>query len=89
MADGELPPGYAADDGAALRVRGDAAARVRRLDGRARGCVRYEPDGHGGVIETELAMRVLPEADRGARRSDDLGDVSELRALRAGRHRWD
>jgi hypothetical protein len=36
-----------------------------------------------------VPVRVLPEADRGALQVDAPGDVSELRTLRAGRHRWD
>jgi dipeptidase E len=88
VADGELPPGYAADDGAALVYVGTRLFECVASRPGAR-VVRYQPDGHAGVIESELPIRVLPEADRGARRFDNLGAVSELRALRAGRHRWD
>ena len=51
--------------------------------------VRISPDGFGGVREDEAPVRLLPGAANG---SDDLEEpygVSELRALRAGRHRWD
>ena len=87
MADGELPPGYAVDDGAALLYAGTRLLECVASTPGAR-VLRYEPDGHGDVIETELAIRVLAEADREARRSAAPGDISELRALRAGRHRW-
>ena len=98
VARGALPAGYAADDGAALLYEGvrlvecvgsRAGARVERVD----------PDGEGGVRERELGVRLLPGAARGGAVGAAVGDpgepleeprgVSELRALRAGRHRWD
>jgi peptidase E len=88
IVDGELPPGYAADDGAALVYAGTRLSECVSSRAGAR-IVRYRPDGLGGVVETELAVRVLPDADRGVGHGDAQGDISELRALRAGRHRWD
>jgi dipeptidase E len=88
VADGELPPGYAADDGAALVYSGTRLLECVASTPGSR-VLRYQPDGHGGVTETELAIRVLHDADHGVRRSEQPGDISELRALRAGRHRWD
>jgi peptidase E len=84
---GELPPGYAADDGAAVVYRGTRLAEcvVSRRGARV---VRVEPDARGGVTERAQAVRLLPGADEGEARAEPYG-VSELRALRAGRHRWD
>jgi dipeptidase E len=91
IASGALPPGYAVDDCAALLFTGTTMT----------GCVGSAPgarvigiraDGAGGTAEQELAVKPLP----GTRLTvDDAGDdgesygVSELRALRGGRHRWD
>jgi peptidase E len=88
IADGELPPGYAADDGAALVYAGTRLVECVSSRPGAR-IARYRPDGAGGVVESEMPVRVLPEADRGAGELAESGDVSELRTLRAGRHRWD
>ena len=88
VAVGELPPGYAADDGAALIYAGTRLLECVASRPGAR-VLRHQPDGRGGVTETELPVRVLLDAERGARRASVPGDVSELRALRAGRHRWD
>jgi dipeptidase E len=99
VAGGELPAGYAVDDGAALLVTGrsvDACVASRP----GAGASEVSPDGAGGVRERVLPVRLLPGAEGaggagvagGAGRPDalsrDIG-VSELRALRAGRHRWD
>ena len=88
VASGQLGAGYAADDGAALLYAGTAlsecvasrpGARVLRLrSGRAR-----------TVLETELSVRVLPGSERARRPPSEHYAVSELRALRAGRRRWD
>jgi dipeptidase E len=88
VADGELPGGYAVDDGAALVYIGTRLVECvgSRPDARV---VRVEPDGAEGVVERELPVRRLPDADDGVHGGDASGDVSELRALRAGRHRWD
>jgi hypothetical protein len=53
--------------------------------------MRITPDGDGGVHEQPLPVRLLPHAEgedapRGRTESDG---VAELRALRAGRRRWD
>jgi peptidase E len=84
---GKLPPGYAADDGAALVYHGtDLSECVASRDG-AR-VMRVEADGSGGVTEVSQHVRMLP----GSGHEDDAGEsfgVSELRELRAGRHRWD
>jgi peptidase E len=85
---GELAPGYAADDGAALLYAG---TRLRECVASRPGArlVHVAPDGSGGVEETELPVRLLPGASEpGPERSGAYG-VAEMRALRAGRHRWD
>jgi dipeptidase E len=89
VASGELPPGYAADDGAAVLFTGRRlSACVASREG-AR-VVRMTPDGTGGVIERECPVALLPGA------ADELNEdahepygVSEMRALRAGRHRFE
>ena len=99
IASGALPPGYAVEDCAAVLFAGtDLAACVSSRRG-AR-VLRITADGAGGTIERELAVTALPGAaeagpaattgHQGADRSgaDSFG-VSELRGLRAGRHRWD
>jgi dipeptidase E len=87
IASGELAPGYAADDGAALVYAGPQLVEcVASRDG-AR-VVRIEPDGEHGVIEVPQTVRLLPGAEREAAAAEPYG-VSEMRALRAGRHRWD
>ncbi len=53
VAGGELPTGYATDDGVGLVYRGTELAEVvSEEDGKA--AYRVEPDGSGGVIETRL-----------------------------------
>jgi dipeptidase E len=86
---GALPPGYAADDGAAIVYRGTRPAEcVASRDG-AR-VVRIQADGAGGTIRRTESMRLLPHAvgSTGEPEREPRG-VSELRALRAGRNRWD
>ena len=87
VATGALSDGYAADDGAALVfeettliecVASRAGARVLRI----------ESDHAGGAIERELPVRPLPGAQTPGAVAEPAA-VSELRALRAGRHRWD
>jgi peptidase E len=89
VAGGELPPGYAADDGAALLFTGRALAKCVASRRGAR-VVRVAPDGAGGVRETPLAVELLPDAAEhpGEDAAEPYG-VSEMRALRAGRHRFD
>jgi peptidase E len=86
---GVLAPGFAADDCAALVFHGTELAEcvVSRSGGRV---LRVEADGVGGTLNRTLPVRLLPHAAGGAREplSESRG-VSELRALRAGRQRWD
>ena len=85
---GALPPGYAADDGAALLFGGTRLLECVCSRPGAR-VVRVQPDETGGVTETPMPVRPLPGVEA-ACFDDALGyGVSELRALRAGRHRWD
>ena len=53
-----LPPGIALDDDVAVRYAGTEIVEVvsARADANA---YRVEPDGHGGVVETPLAARLL------------------------------
>jgi dipeptidase E len=89
VARGALPSGHAADDGAALLY--DGAELVECVGSRAGARVlRVEPDGEGGAVERPLAVRLLPGAALASReRPLESDGVEELRALRAGRHRWD
>jgi dipeptidase E len=89
VASGELPDGYAADDGAALLFEGTRLTECVASRQGAR-VVWMTADGAGGVNERAEPVRLLPGA------ALEVGDdghepygVSELRALRAGRHRWD
>jgi peptidase E len=88
VACGMLPAGYAADDGAALLYDGVELVECVASHHDAR-VMRVEPDGEGGVLETPVPVRLLPDAARGSEVGDEPYGVSELRALRAGRHRWD
>ncbi len=85
---GALPAGYAVDDGAALLYVGTRLAECVASHAGAR-VVRVDPDGEGGVRELPLPVRLLPGASHRAVDRDEPYGVSELRALRAGRHRWD
>jgi dipeptidase E len=92
VARGTLPSGHAASDGAALLF--DGGALVECVASRAGAHVlQVDPDGEGGVRERSLDVRLLPGAFPVAGPSldpaSDSYGVSELRALRAGRHRWD
>jgi peptidase E len=88
VAAGALPPGYAADDGAALLFAGTSLAECVASRAGAR-VLRVEPDGAGGVTERSLPVRIVAGADGLRSDQDEPYGVSELRALRAGRHRWD
>jgi dipeptidase E len=88
IAAGRLEGGYAADDGAALVFAGEtllacvASAPASRI-------LRLDADGRGGVAVEEMPTEVLSdESDHRPVEPEPYG-VSELRALRAGRHRWD
>jgi peptidase E len=94
VARGALPAGYAADDGAALLY--DGADLVECVASRAGARVmRVDPDGEGGVRQRPMAVRLLAGAEPsvvggvGSEPVEEPYGVSELRALRAGRHRWD
>ncbi len=88
VADGVLAAGYAADDGAALLFAGTRLAECVASQPGAR-VLQVRPDGAGGVREVPLPVRLLPGAERLEEDPDELSGVSEFRALRAGRHRWD
>jgi hypothetical protein len=51
--------------------------------------VRVTPDGTGGVDETDMEVQLLPDAEVGEDDHHESYGVSEMRALRAGRHRFD
>ncbi len=96
IATGALAPGYAADDCAALLFAGTELREC--VSSRIGATVsRVLADGAGGVVETPLPVRPLAEAtaqrpagiERGPRSEDDSYGISELRALRGGRRRWD
>jgi dipeptidase E len=86
VASGELPAGYAADDCAALLFAGTQLVECVASRPGAR-VLRVELDAGGEVTESELPVRLLAGASD--RESLPQIDVSELRALRVGRHRWD
>jgi dipeptidase E len=88
IAGGQLPPGYAADDGAALVFAGTQLVECVGSRPGAR-VVRLEPDGSGGLHEHGLPVRMLPGVEHREPESAEPYGVSELRALRAGRHRWE
>jgi peptidase E len=87
---GALPAGYALDDCAALVLFGTEVRECVSSRPGAR-VVRVSADGEGGTVESPMAVRVLPgavAADAPVGAGEPRG-VSEMRALRAGRHRWD
>jgi peptidase E len=91
VAGGELPPGYAADDCAALLFCGSALRECVASRPGAR-VVRLARDGAEEVVVRKLPVRCLARAvaGSGAERADPSEQgVSEMRALRAGRRRWD
>jgi dipeptidase E len=88
VASGRLAPGYAADDGAAVVFRGTHLYECVASRAGAR-VVRVTPDGAGGVHEQSLPVRLLPGADGVEAERTESDGVAELRALRAGRRRWD
>jgi hypothetical protein len=85
VASGELSPGYAADDGAALLFEGTALTECVASRAGAR-VLRVASDGRGGVLEESLAVRLLQPADAPEPVDNDV--VGELRDLRAGGSRW-
>jgi peptidase E len=98
VAAGRLPAGYAADDGAALVFAGTALLECVASRPQAR-VVQVRPDGAGGHLEQEMPIRLLGRtgtgvagsaaARGGAAEPGDSDGISELRALRAGRRRWE
>jgi dipeptidase E len=89
IAAGELPLGYAVDDGAALLYAGRRLVDCVASRAGAR-VVLLAPDDSGGVREQEMRVRRLPGAERAWPEEIEAPyAISELRALRAGRHRWD
>jgi peptidase E len=94
VATGALPDGYAVDDCAALLFAGK----------RLRACVASRPgarviqiraDGQGATTEQPQTVKLLPgaesppEGEAGGEQAAEAYGVSELRALRAGRNRWE
>ena len=88
VATGELPPGFAADDGAALLYNGTRLVESVAAGPDAR-VVHVDADGQGGARETLQPVRLLRRAANSDEPERESDGVSELRALRAGRHRWD
>ena len=101
VATGRLPDGYAAEDSAALLFCGTRLARcvAGRVGARV---LRVSADGEGGAIEAPLVVAALADATTGpaglpggyGRAVDDgepsgISELRALRALRAGRRRWD
>jgi dipeptidase E len=98
IATGRLPAGFAADDGAALLLRGTELERCvsSRVGARV---ISVRADGEGGTVEVDLPVMPLAGStpapgttqtpDVASATADEPFAVSELRALRDGRHRWD
>jgi dipeptidase E len=88
IAAGRLEPGYSADDGAALLYAG-TRLKACVASGPSARVVRVTPGGPQGTTMQELPIRVLPGPHLLGTLEEESTGVSELRALRAGRHRWD
>jgi dipeptidase E len=94
VATGALPDGYAVDDCAALLFAGTRlrACVASRADARV---IEIRADGQGATTEQAQAVKLLPGAESplpgeaGGETGAEPYGVSELRALRAGRNRWD
>ncbi len=88
VATGALAPGYAVDNSAAVLFEGAklSACVASRAGARV---IRARGDGAGGVIEEPLEVELLPGVLSSANAPDESSAVSELRELRAGRHRWE
>lgn len=80
----------AADDGAALVYHGTRLAESVSSQRQAR-VVRVAPDGAGGTVATPQTLRLLPYGAEGVagNATQEPRGVSEMRALRSGRHRGD
>jgi dipeptidase E len=87
VAGGSLPAGYAVDDCAALLYEGVRLGGCLASTAEAR-VVRIRADGGGGVTEQEMPVKLLAGPGLATEDVEPYG-VSELRALRAGRRRWD
>jgi dipeptidase E len=90
IATGALANGFAADDGAGVVYHGTQLGECVGARAGAR-VVRVEADGNGGVTEVPQPVRLLPHAagDPEGEPTLESNGVSEMRALRAGRNRWD
>jgi dipeptidase E len=88
VARGRLPAGWAADDCAALVFRGTALERCVSSRPGAR-VMFVAPDGTGGAMERRVAVELLGGAVGSGMPGAESYGVSEMRALRGGRHRWD
>jgi dipeptidase E len=85
---GRLAAGWAADDSAALVFRGTVLERCVASRPGAR-VVFVSPDGAGRAAERRIAVDLLDGAEGGSTLRAEPYGVSEMRALRGGRHRWD
>jgi dipeptidase E len=96
VATGALPDGYAVDDCAALLFAG---TRLRSCVASRAGAhvIHVQADGRGATTEHSQTVKLLPGAEtppagetstEEAAAAEPYG-VSELRALRAGRNRWE
>lgn len=93
IAAGKLPDGYGVDDGAALLFAGRRLSACVSSRSGAR-VIRIRSDGAGATTEQGVAVKPLPGTEHAAREGGVEGlkasdGVSELRSLRAGRHRWE
>lgn len=95
VATGALPDGYAVDDCAALLFAGTQlrACVASRPGARV---IQVRADGRGAATELAQTVKLLPGAesplpgqDTAAAPAGEPYGVSELRALRAGRNRWE
>jgi hypothetical protein len=87
IAAGILPSGYAAGDGAALLYSGIELSECVASHPDAR-VLRIASDGHGGVSEVEMPVRLLATPEPREPQLADAFGVGELRALRARSSRW-
>jgi peptidase E len=87
IATGLLPAGYGCDDYAGLVWEGTRLRECVATDPAAQ-VVRIEADGEGDVTVSPQPTRLLGGGAEPAADHEPYG-VSEMRALRAGRHRWE
>jgi peptidase E len=88
VAAGRLESGYAVDDGAALVFAGTRLQACVASSPASR-VLRVPRAGDGAASVQELPVKLLPGARASGLDEAEPYGVSELRALRAGRHRWD